>query len=336
VTKLIRAALRLLLLAQAAMLVAFSPAYSQVVRSGGCSLSASDRAFLDGAFAGWAFVAKEKLNLGDVPLPRIFIFDQRCLYMLSPGPNRLRPWQAKLHGGRIRLPDGLSVPAAPVSYAGTARDTGAAFLVMSLPAVWRAAGQSNPLGLEPFLQGVMIHELTHTSQFHFARPALNALRGRYGLAGSVTDESLQEAFKRNAAYVAAFESERDLLLRAAAAPDDRQARTLACEAREKMRSRRSRFFRGANAKWGPLDEIYLTMEGQGQYAMYSWWTDPKGKGAAPAAVMPNITGGGASWVQEESLALFLVIDRLVPGWQRSAFVPRPETATALLARACGR
>jgi hypothetical protein len=302
----------------------------------GCRLSPSDRSWAVEALAAWQFVAREKLQIGGRPLPRIILFDERCSYSLLPGAGQRQSWIGRLHGGKVRLPNRQTLSIVPTAYAASDIDTGMGFFVMSLPAIWRAAGHRTPLGLEAFLQGVMIHELTHTYQYEFLSPLLNRLSDRNLLAPDQTDESLQRAFRANASYVADFERERDILFRAAATPDEQQARMLACEALARMRARRGKYFVGANARWAPLDELYLTMEGEGQWAMYSWWTDPRAKGLAPAIVLPQIRSASRSWVQDEGLALFLVIDRLIPSWQRLAFARRSETAGSLLARACGR
>ncbi len=45
---------------------------------------------------------------------------------------------------------------------------------------------------------------------------------------------------------------------------------------------------------------------------------------------------GRYWSQEEGLAIFLTIDRLVPHWQKRLFTRSPATAHDLLELACDR
>ena len=85
----------------------------------------------------------------------------------------------------------------------------------------------------------------------------------YGLPDTISDDSLQEAFKANINDIADYEAERDLLCAAATAPTDDKAQIFAGKALKKMRQRRIRFT-GAGAQWLPLDDLFLIMEELGQ------------------------------------------------------------------------
>jgi hypothetical protein len=100
-----------------------------------------------------------------------------------------------------------------------------------------------------------------------------------------------------------------------------------------MRARRARWFTGAEAKWLPLDDLFLVMEGLGQWAGYRWLVGDKGRGLDPGATLTEFRRGGRFWTQDEGLALMLVVDRLRPGWQKAAFAAEPALAEALLAQA---
>jgi hypothetical protein len=54
---------------------------------------------------------------------------------------------------------------------------------------------------------------------------------------------------------------------------------------------------------------------------------------AVTAALPGMRRGGRHWSQDEGLAIFLLIDRLVPGWQARVFDPaglaRARTLLAL-------
>ena len=320
------------LAAALALLMAAVPAQA-APQGASCEMAPADRAWIDGALANWRIVAREKLLLKPSPLPTIVTFDAACSYVApggSAGPPR---WQAAPHQGSIRLPDGKEIPAGVISFAGPGEGKAPGFFVMSLPSVWRAGGVQSAMGLERLMDGVLLHELMHTWQFYFANPRLAELTRRYKLPDDISDDSLQAAFKDNPAYVKDYERERDLLFAAAAAPTRPEARRLAGEALAAMRARRARWFTGTAEQWAPLDEIFLTMEGLGQWAIYSWVTDRRGGGLAREAALEEVRRGGRWWSQDQGLALFLTIDRLVPGWQKRAFAPKPETAEALLARA---
>jgi hypothetical protein len=295
----------------------------------------NDAAWIEQAIRNWTFVAREKLRLGPKPLPTMVVIDSRCSYVSTPPSDGAMNWSGIPHSGTITLPDGTSVPLGATAFAKPLDSSDKGFFVISLPSVWRGAGIKSDIRLEALMNGVLLHELMHAYQFYFANPTLAALTKQYGLAESIGDDSLQEAFKNDDKYVAAYRAERDLLYEAAAAPDDETARRLAREALAHLRSRRAKWFTGDAEKWAPLDEIFLTMEGLGQWVIYQWFIDPRGEGFDHATALREARRGGKYWTQDEGLALFLVVDRLVPDWQKLAFASKPETAEALLARAAG-
>ena len=206
---------------------------------------------------------------------------------------------------------------------------------MSLPSVWKAGGVASTLGLEVLMQGVLVHEIMHTRQFYFVTPRLAELNSLYHLPDDINEDSLQDHFAGDPVYVRAYEAERDLLFAAAAAPDEARACELARQALTLMRMRRARWFVGEEAKWRPLGDIFLTMEGLGQWAGLRSIVGGHGRKLDYDATLKAWRRGGRFWTQDEGLALFLTIDRLYPGWQRMAFAPRPALAEALLARAAG-
>jgi len=75
------------------------------------------------------------------------------------------------------------------------------------------------------------------------------------------------------------------------------------------------------------------MEGVAEWAGYSRLIHPQGLGIAPEVALPGMRRGGRQWSQDEGLAIFLVVDRLVPDWQARAFAAEPATAMELLALA---
>lgn len=294
-----------------------------------CRPSAADLAWRDRALANWRVAERTLLNLAPAPLPTTIMVEARCTYTGRLDRRGRLAWTAAPHDDRVVFPDGNKAGVGPISFAAPG------YFAMSLPSVWRAAGVTSGLGLERLMDGVLLHELMHTRQFYFANPRLAALTRQFGLPEDIGDDSLQEHFQADPAYRTAYEAERDMLFAAAAAPSDVGARALAANALGRMRARRAQWFVGAEAKWLPLDDLFLTMEGLGQWVAFAWYRSPRG-GAVPAArALTEVRRGGKQWTQDEGLALFLVVDRLVPGWQADAFAPTPMLAEALLARAAG-
>lgn len=299
-----------------------------------CAMSNADRLWIEQALANWRLVERRQLRLAPSPLPTIVAIDAKCAFTAKPGTDDRLVWDGAAHGETVTLPDGKTAPVGEMAFAAPSDGAGhAGFFVMSLPSVWRAAGVTSSLGLERLMDGVLLHEMMHTRQFYFVNPMLAGLTRRYNLPDDISDDSLQDAFKSNPAYVAAYEKERDLLFAAAAAPTNREARLLARRALAAMRERRATWLAGEAVKWAALDDIFLDMEGLGQWTSYAWFAGKLGPRLAPAFVLPQVRRGGGYWTQDEGLALFLVVDRLLPGWRRLAFAPRPALAESLLARA---
>ena len=82
-----------------------------------------------------------------------------------------------------------------------------------------------------------------------------------------------------------------------------------------------------------MDDLFLTMEGIGQWTAYAWLTDPNGPNLKSQFALSEVRRKHNHWTQEEGLALILVIDRLAPGWQKLASAPKLQLAESLLERA---
>ncbi|WP_269714151.1 hypothetical protein [Caulobacter sp. NIBR2454] len=314
--------------ALAAVLVLFATPAAHAA----CLMTPEDANFANRALGAWSTTARQDLRLPTGERPTIVLFDQTCAYTLGPvGPVT---WSGATHGGQVKLPDGQVIPARVASFAAPFDNDRKAFFVMALPSVWQGAGVDSALGLEALMQGVLIHEMTHTRQFYFVSPRLAELTAKYGLPADLSDDSLQAAFAKDEAYVAAYEDELGSLFQALNARSEAQARAHARQALTKMRARRAQFFVGDNEKWAPLDDLFLTMEGLGQWAAFAWTTN--GRGVDSGTAVRELRRGGRFWSQDEGLVLFLVINRLVPDWQSMAFDPqKPLMAEELLALAAG-
>ena len=298
-----------------------------------CRLPPADQAWVDGALANWRVVEARFLRLPPSPLPAVVAIGQHCVATKPAGATAA--WRGVAHRGIVSLPDGKRVPAGVVAFAAPAEKDARAFFAMSTPAIWRASGVTSELGLETLMDGVLLHEMAHVRQAHWATPMLNGLQARHALAdATVNDDEVQARFGKDPAYLAAYERERDLLFAAAAAPTDAEARRLAGEALTAMRARRHRWF-AAEPWWRAFDDIFLQMEGVGQWLIYRWYVDGPRRTYAPGVALRAVRRGRNQWTQDEGLALMLTVDRLVPRWQTLAFAARPALAEELLARAAG-
>jgi hypothetical protein len=279
-----------------------------------CAMSPEDRAWLEAALINWQQAEVELLQLPAQPLPTIAAIDAQCTYLLPEG--NFEQAQSQPHNGTATLPDGAEAPVGPVSFASGA----GGYFAMSLPSVWAAAGVTSEVGLETLMDGVLLHEMMHIRQTALATAALaEPVRAAGVPDDELTDDIVQQRFGGDPEYAAAWGAERDLLFAAAAAAEDAEAKQLAAQALAMMRARHERWFTGDKAGFRAIDNVFLTMEGMGQWLIYRYFRSTKGGGYLPAQVVPTVRRGGRQWSQDHGLGLMLVVDRLLPGWQQRAF-----------------
>lgn len=315
-----------------------------------CDLTAANRTAIEGMLAAWQRASRASLGVGAGHIPWIVFFDETCVWHVNPdsGPSTAIPQDRPIvgapvaagrrrvpvlgfrHGGMVRLPSGDEVPPQIMSFASTYAD-GNPFFVMAMPPIWRAEPRhrADP-NLDVLVRCVFVHEMTHTLQTPAIGPRLDGAIAKQGLGDEVDDDIVQKRFGDRPGFREAYERERDLLYRAAATHDVRRRRALAAEALALMESRRSRYFTGADAGYGELEDLFLNMEGVAQWAAYRAAKQERLTGTDALAYMRR---GGRSWSQDEGLAIFLVVDSLVPNWQSRVLGPNPPSVAALLAEA---
>jgi len=305
-------------------------------QSRSCSLSASDRSWLDRAVAAWSYTAR---NITRIKLPPRFdarIFDSRCLLSsssaLAGGPNS---WTATPHAGQIRLPNNEVIHAQVTSFASSDGRNG--FFVMSTPSVWRAGHvDGGAIGLEATMVAVLLHEGSHVAQIPTYGNRMESLSKRHHLPESFNDDSIQERFAGNAEFARSVDRETSLLLTAAGSATSAEALKLARQARALMLERQQRWFAGPDAYLAEAEDIWLTMEGSAQWAGYRWLIDPHGGQVNTVVATAAFGGRGKWWSQKEGFALFLLLDRLTEGkWKRHAFGDGALTGLEMLDQAIG-
>jgi hypothetical protein len=293
-----------------------------------CTMSPEDAAWRRSALAAWDVTSHRILNVeAAAEPPTIVFFDETCVYRSEKSGD----WQSAPHEGAIPLPGGQTVPPRVTSFAAPYDRDRRAFLAMALPTVWAADGVTSPLGLDTLMTAVFVHEMTHTRQFYYFARRLAEATARYGLPDDLDDDAVQTRFEGVPEFSADIDDERDLLFAAAAAPESTDVRHLARRVLARMEARRARYFVGDDAKYGELEDLFLTMEGVAQWASYRWLIDPRGGGLTGSNALDAFRRGGRRWSQDEGIALYLVIDRLVSDWRRQAFADRPASALELLA-----
>jgi hypothetical protein len=259
------------------------------------------------------------------------IFDADCQVSSSTAmTGGAKVWTAQAHTGEVVLPDGNELPARVASFAAPAPD--GSFFVMAAPSIWRAAGvQSAELGLERLMTAVMLHEAAHVLQFPAYGRRINRLVETYNLPNDFSDDSIQKRFEADADFASSITRETELLLAAAAASDRLGAVRLAAEARLLAQARHKRWFTGDLAYLKEAEDVWLTLEGSGQWLGYQWLIDPRGGALMPSVAARGFGLRGKWWSQRQGFALFAALDQLAGAeWKRHAFGNGTKTAGELL------
>lgn len=309
----------------------------EAASSRSCTMSASDQAWIDRSLTAWRWALPNIVGIEAVTEMQALLFSADCLLTSRTAlTNAGDPsWSTIRHDGVIDLPDGDQMPAAVTSFTGVDGDR--AWFVMSTPSVWRAEGvPGGPLGLETLMVAVLLHEGIHVLQVPTYGARISAMIERCALPDSFNDDSIQERFQGEDAFSSSVEREMELLFSAAAAPDDATARVLAREARAQMHARHERWFVGEDACLREAEDLWLTLEGTGQWVGYGWLTHAGGAGATPDAVTSGFGRRSRWWSQNLGLALVQALDRLDGGdWRRHAFGDGELTVMQMLDAALG-
>jgi hypothetical protein len=293
-----------------------------------CRMSASDRSWVEGVLLAWPLFLRKYLHAPIRPLPPLIVYDARCSYRRESASDRRGAWAAQVHGGRILLPNGNVQPPTQIAFH-VQYSRGGPFTAMSLPSLWSPDFSGRDIPLAHFLEAVLLHELTHSYQgVAMPETTLMSVPGRASL--DLSTGSMEAAFAGNSAYVRDRKTETGLLLAAATAPTDAEATLQACRAYDQLRGLRQRYFRGRNAYWARVDDIFLISEGLGQWAFYIWLTGERG--IAPGVAFASVIS--ATVTHNRAFLLFLTVDRLVPDWRSVLMSSRPPTAEQLLGMSC--
>ncbi len=318
---------------------------AQPPADGPCSFPVAEIAWLQRALHGWEQVSRESLSTDPSPLPWVVLYDAACVWHLNPeaSPAAARPPQAVLtfanapvnigslpHNGTIFLPNGVPMAVEMKASTSLYRDGRAAFFAMAMPSVWQTRDVSGPTRAE-YLQGVFSHEMTHIRLLVPINRRVRELARKHDLAYPINDDVIQNEFAGVGGFAGAVHRERDQFYRAALEPDGDKQRLLARRALGMLRQRRAKYFTGAKAAYAELESQFLLLEGVGQWAAYQ--VNKSSAGGNHAEVIRLVRDNRRYWSQDEGLAIFMLVDALVPGWQSRVFSPEPASPIALLEEA---
>ena len=300
-------------------------------------------------FSAWELICREVYGINELQPVEFVFFDDKFVYSTSKttiaegkiikGPKLLGQsfvWKKSSHNGSITLPDKKTVPVGLMSFAAKAEgESGEAFFVMPLPEFWRKASvKSDELGLENLVTGVFLHEFSHSQQMRNFGERIAEFEKSNSLEKEISDNIVQEIFADDALYVAAYSKEADVFYAAAAADSKNKAakNSLINNGLELLTKRHNKFFTGKYENLKQMDELFLTMEGLGQYTMYAWLTHKRGANLPYADVVKSVRRNKKWWSQDEGFALFLILERFSKpqNWAKKMFGSKTESVIDLI------
>jgi len=286
-------------------------------------------------FDAWELMNKELLLLPHDDAPEMLFFDKENVYTTSKisspngqaieGPALLGEslsWRIDKHNGTMTLPGGQQVPVGLMSFAAPAKDgKGKKFFVMAAPSFWKEAGiKSDELGLDNLLVGVFLHEFAHTRQMEGIGALVEQIEKNNKFEKELTDNIVQDYFKNDSIYVQRFRSETDKFYEAAFATDAKTTISLTKEAIVLYKKRQADYFKQDRSILKQLDDIFLSMEGLGQFMAVAWLLNPKGGNMNFINAVNGFRRGKSQWSQDEGLALFLLLNKIAkPNWEKDVF-----------------
>ncbi len=287
--------------------------------------------WLENWFSAWELMSEEVLKLPKSTAPTMLFYDDKYVYTTSEvsapngelfdGPKLLGEklsWKRELHNDTITIPDGQRIPIQLMTFAAPSEEKNVeAFFVMAAPIFWKEVGiESKEVGLDKLLTGVFLHEFAHTRQMNGIGSKITDFENNHTFKFEISDDIIQDYFSNDSLYVAAYNNEIDFLYAASNAKTKNRLHSLANEGLNLLKGRQSKYLLPEKKALVGMDNIFLTMEGLGQFMIVSWLTNPKG-GNIPYDIAVKATRRDKKWwSQDEGLALFLILNKLTtPDWK---------------------
>lgn len=272
-------------------------------------------------FKAWQLVSRDVFKINSLKPVEFVFFDEKYVYSTSKitipvgeivtGPKLLGKkfvWKRALHNDSITLPDKRIVPIGLMSFASpVGDDKDSAFFIMPLSTFWKKSGVDSPeLGFHNLITGVFLHEFSHSQQVDNFGKKVTEYEKANSFGTKFSDDMIQELFSKDSAYSESFKQETDTFFEAVKAKEPSVKALLINKGLNLMKARHLQYFKGNYENLPEIDEIFLTMEGLGQFAMYAWLIHTKGGNIASEKAFIGVRRGGTWWSQDEGFALFLL------------------------------
>jgi hypothetical protein len=300
-------------------------------------LFAQDIEFMQKVADDWIHVCRTELGIDPGTLPWIIFYDSARSWHVSPDMTKI-PANKRLnhsvsyngktypifeieHSGSFWVPerepmDANSLAVATMPY----DDNRKSFFISPVARYFHRLGPPDQAQfLAILLAGLNIHELTHTRQLNHVIPQVLKAQKKYSLPESLDDNTIERTFEAKEDYKKLFFEEKTHLWNAVFANDRDSVNRELKTALDLAAKRKKNFFVGDHEGFKHVDDIFLALEGSAMWAQYQAILKYATPGPTPKQVLFMMLQATSSWSQEEGLALFMIINKLVPGWQKSFF-----------------
>jgi hypothetical protein len=245
-------------------------------------------------------------------------------------------WQRMLHGGSFTLPNKEKVSVALMSFAAPVGEgSDKSFFVMPLPSYWQSAGVNyQELGLNRFTTGVFLHEFSHSQQMQTVGKKVLQCQQKTPYKDNFSDDIIQDLFSKDTIYSRGFQHEVELLYQGANASGKASKAALVRQGLQAYRNRQKHYFTGRLTVLSEVDDLFLTMEGLGQFSMLAWLMHPQGGSLTLEAALKATRRKRKKWSQDEGLALFLVLNghQQPKQWAKYMFSSNTKSVIELIRR----
>lgn len=293
----------------------------------------SEVAVIHSWFNAWELVSEDIFKLTSYQASDFVFFDGELVYSTSrvtipegqsfDGPTLFHTqmeWRYKKHEGKIVLPSGDEVPLGIMSFAAPLEDQkNNTFFVMPLPSFWKSAGvESGVLPFQEFITGIFLHEFSHTQQMETFGKEASRIEADHEFPFQLTDNIVEDYFGKDSLYVKDFKQEVSRIYAALQSHDSDRKGHMA-DVLGLIQKRQHTYFADTLQILKPLDKLFLTMEGTGQFTMYAWLKHPEGGNLSADQALQGTRRGG--WSQDEGLGLAVLLSKTSPpeNWGNQMF-----------------
>lgn len=302
--------------------------------------------WLENWFDAWELIASDVFKLPRANPPVVLFYDNEYVYTTSNvsapdgevfnGPKLFGeklPWKRAAHNDTLTLPTGQRVPVQLMTFAAPSeKEDVESFFVMAAPSFWQSAGiDCKEVGLDKMLTGIFVHEFAHTRQMNGFGSKISGFEKNNKFDFNVNDDIIQNYFSDDSIYIEQFKREVDLFYKATTVENEKEMIELTKQGLALLRKRQEEYLEPEKGILVEIDQVFLTMEGIGQYAMVSWLEHPKGGNVGRDVAIKATRRNKKWWSQDEGLALVMVYKSLVadPDW-KGMFSQHPENIILLL------